>query len=752
MKSQILRLAFLLAFVSAVAVSATPPAPTSHLQIPFAVSNTVSNGITEVGAIVNVCDHSVTASLFLRWAGDGTTVLSAERHLESWEVWTFNVRDLLRRVAGEMTEEFRLYADIGSRDRCLVGDSFSADGATLSGTLLYSPQGEDRACERRLIRYVNLAGYTGSLVINWVPRPFSGNAFTVVARDEYGIEVDKVRLSGLARAASVPFDDLGLPSYFQSGTLEVECPDHTCYVGAEYYSAETDEHDRAIHREEVPAWGTCVIEPRVPVSNCEPVLAQVQSGDLNCLTGESCEVLLKVSGSELLTSTPEVGHEVLSGFKLELLDQTKGRRLYRLANLNPAVPDEGTVKFSNSCSEQAVTLVVTEAPPPPCTELTIQRDGDGFGKVGEEFELYLFLNGSLPVSVFSGLPDGLDWEKVNDFTYRIFGLPEAAEKGSIAFRNACSEVKVPIQVIGDRCEEVLSIIPVVINGTDDDGVVGQPFKMEVEVQGGLEPFNFSPVLLNGLFFQRGISGRTFQVAGVPTESGRGLVKIAGQCGSTAIEYEIRPLTCPVGVPPVDLEVIDGDRIGQVGEFFDLTVQISGGQPPYTTNVKLVEGLKYEHLKGNRLRIYGIPLDGNGWGWIEVLDLGPCSSARMTYDIHSAPKWQGCNADIWRNNSVLWETTGLKPSDDIDDVFGADYWAETITLQEALQYDDGIGLLMRESVAALLNALHKGVNYPESSGSVIFIYREAVETNDPDWVEAMAHQFKNLNNLGCPLKG
>lgn len=60
-------------------------------------------------------------------------------------------------------------------------------------------------------------------------------------------------------------------------------------------------------------------------------------------------------------------------------------------------------------------------------------------------------------------------------------------------------------------------------------------------------------------------------------------------------------------------------------------------------------------------------------------------------------------------------------------------------------------LLRQAVAALLNASHPDINYPRLPGDVIADVNVALASGDRDMMLVLAEELNTDNNLGCPLE-
>jgi hypothetical protein len=112
--------------------------------------------------------------------------------------------------------------------------------------------------------------------------------------------------------------------------------------------------------------------------------------------------------------------------------------------------------------------------------------------------------------------------------------------------------------------------------------------------------------------------------------------------------------------------------------------------------------------------------------------------------------QGCGPGFYKNDTqkreeVNWKPTGYSAADDFLAVFGA---GPSITLLKALrQRGGGEAALLRQAVAALLNAAHPDVGYGLSEAQVTALFQNPAGRGGP---EGLKDYFEALNERGCPL--
>ncbi len=120
--------------------------------------------------------------------------------------------------------------------------------------------------------------------------------------------------------------------------------------------------------------------------------------------------------------------------------------------------------------------------------------------------------------------------------------------------------------------------------------------------------------------------------------------------------------------------------------------------------------------------------------------------------------QGCTPGYWKNHTSSWAPAGYSPSQSVVSVFAqaSPYSAGSATLHQALYFGGGPGvdgaaeILLRAAVAALLNASHPDVSYPETPASVVAAVDTALASGDRDTMLHLAATLDSENNLGCPL--
>jgi hypothetical protein len=122
--------------------------------------------------------------------------------------------------------------------------------------------------------------------------------------------------------------------------------------------------------------------------------------------------------------------------------------------------------------------------------------------------------------------------------------------------------------------------------------------------------------------------------------------------------------------------------------------------------------------------------------------------------------EGLTPGYWKNHLEDWPPTGYAPGDTVGSVFSAvsSHFPGLAddTLLEALSYPGGPGaeggarILLRAAVAALLNAAHPGLNFPDAPESVIINTNNAIASENRQTMLSLAAYWDFENNLGGSL--
>lgn len=116
-------------------------------------------------------------------------------------------------------------------------------------------------------------------------------------------------------------------------------------------------------------------------------------------------------------------------------------------------------------------------------------------------------------------------------------------------------------------------------------------------------------------------------------------------------------------------------------------------------------------------------------------------------------WKGCPPHFWKQKDHFadWPSP-YKPSDLFGTAFDETRSDSGLTLSQALDLEGGGSKdLVREAVAALLNASNDNIEYAFSKDQVLSMLRDALASGDPALVDTTSARFAAANNAGCPLQ-
>jgi hypothetical protein len=158
----------------------------------------------------------------------------------------------------------------------------------------------------------------------------------------------------------------------------------------------------------------------------------------------------------------------------------------------------------------------------------------------------------------------------------------------------------------------------------------------------------------------------------------------------------------------------------------------------------------------------LALAGSPTSSIAVADETTTSSSSSSTSTSTSttvpPGEEGCTPGFWKQPQHLdaWVTYSpdqtLESVFDVPDAFGLD----NVTLLAALDFEggpttaDAAEVLLRQAVAALLNAASPDVDYPLTEAEIIAQVNAALATGDRDTILALAEELDTFNNLFCPL--
>jgi hypothetical protein len=123
--------------------------------------------------------------------------------------------------------------------------------------------------------------------------------------------------------------------------------------------------------------------------------------------------------------------------------------------------------------------------------------------------------------------------------------------------------------------------------------------------------------------------------------------------------------------------------------------------------------------------------------------------------------EGCTPGFWKNNTGAWEE--YTPGQTVGSVFEIPAFFSELaddTLLDALNYDGGpfpvdmAELLLKQAVAAILNAAHEDIGYPyrrfDPPLAIIPAVNAALASGDRDTMGDLKDILDEANQLGCPL--
>lgn len=121
---------------------------------------------------------------------------------------------------------------------------------------------------------------------------------------------------------------------------------------------------------------------------------------------------------------------------------------------------------------------------------------------------------------------------------------------------------------------------------------------------------------------------------------------------------------------------------------------------------------------------------------------------------------GCTPGFWKNHEEAWAHTAYDTDDTVEDVFDVPdiYGLDNVTLLAVLDMGGGgsttevAARLLHHAVAALLNASHGLVDYPQTVAAIIAETNAALASGNKNTMNTLKDKFDTQNNAGCPING
>lgn len=137
------------------------------------------------------------------------------------------------------------------------------------------------------------------------------------------------------------------------------------------------------------------------------------------------------------------------------------------------------------------------------------------------------------------------------------------------------------------------------------------------------------------------------------------------------------------------------------------------------------------------------------------DSNPAKVKMRIFNVTNHSGYTGCSPGFWKNHPCKW--VKYSTEDTIGSVFELPSELQELSsknLSEALNFRGGNSIvdkakiLLRQAVAALLNAAHPDINYPLSESNVINRVNGALASLDKNVIVNLKNILHYYNNLGC----
>jgi len=139
------------------------------------------------------------------------------------------------------------------------------------------------------------------------------------------------------------------------------------------------------------------------------------------------------------------------------------------------------------------------------------------------------------------------------------------------------------------------------------------------------------------------------------------------------------------------------------------------------------------------------------------DSNPAKVKMHIFNVTNHSGYEGCSPGFWKNHVFKW--VGYSPDDTIEDVFDLPPELSEIAsknLSQALEFGGGSSIvdkakiLLRQAVAAVLNAAHPNINSPLSENDLIDEVNATLATLNTTAILNLKDILDAYNNLGCSL--
>jgi hypothetical protein len=136
-----------------------------------------------------------------------------------------------------------------------------------------------------------------------------------------------------------------------------------------------------------------------------------------------------------------------------------------------------------------------------------------------------------------------------------------------------------------------------------------------------------------------------------------------------------------------------------------------------------------------------------------------TSTSSTTSTTTPPGEEGCTPGFWKQPQHLDAWVTYSPDQTLGSVFtltGDFAGLADVTLLAALDFEggpttaDAAEVLLRQAVAALLNAASPDVDYPLTEAEIIAAVNAALASGDRATILDLAEELDTFNNLFCPL--